>query len=396
MQIFLSLLAIFLFICLVLVHEWGHFIVARRNGVKVNEFGLGFPPRVVGKRLKSGMILSMNWLPLGGFVKLRGEHDYDTRPGSFGAASVGVKTKILLAGVTMNLLVGLFILTVLAAVGMPKLISADQYGHDQFTVKSDTRVIKQEVRAGIIQPSSPASSVGLNGRDVIVSLSRGSDVRVIKTYPQLHQATQDFAGQTVMITFKHNGSVVTKSLSLRSKNEVTASLKTNSPKGYLGIENPTSIQVLRSTWSAPIVAVGFTGQLISLTSQGLWHALSGLGSTISGAVTGNHEARENGQTQASSQVGGPVAIATVLWNSGSLGTIFVLWLIAVISLTLAFMNILPIPALDGGRLAMILISRGVFKKPLSRAAEERILNTGMVVLLSLIVLITIVDVKRFF
>lgn len=393
---FLSLLAILLFIGLVLVHEWGHFIVARRNGVKVNEFGLGFPPRAVGRKLKSGMILSLNWLPLGGFVKLKGEHDYDTRPDSFGAASLGVKTKILLAGVTMNLLVGLFILTILAWVGMPKLITADLYGHDQFTVKSDTKVVKEEVRAGIIEPNSPASRAGLNGRDVIVSIAAPQDTRVIKTYQQLHKATQDFAGQTVRLVYKHNGNIFTKTVTLRSKSEVQASLKSKNPKGNLGVENPTSIQIIRSTWSAPIVAVGFTGQLISLTSQGLWHALSGLGSTISGAVTGNHVARENGQTQASSQVGGPVAIATVLWNSGSLGTIFVLWLIAVISLTLAFMNILPIPALDGGRLAMILVSRGIFKRPLSRIAEERIINAGMLVLLSLIALITVVDVKRFF
>src|ERR1700688_301697 len=104
MQILLFALALFLFVGLVLIHEWGHFIVARRGGVDVEEFGLGFPPRALKKKLKSGMILSLNWLPLGGFVKLKGEHDFDTRRGSFGAASVGVKTRILLAGVTMNLI----------------------------------------------------------------------------------------------------------------------------------------------------------------------------------------------------------------------------------------------------------------------------------------------------
>jgi regulator of sigma E protease len=95
-------------------------------------------------------------------------------------------------------------------------------------------------------------------------------------------------------------------------------------------------------------------------------------------------------------VGGPVAIMEVLWNSGSLGINFVLVFIAIISLTLALMNVLPIPALDGGRLAMVLVSRGIFKKPLTQAAEERIVGMGMLVLLVLITLITIVDVKRFF
>jgi regulator of sigma E protease len=113
-------------------------------------------------------------------------------------------------------------------------------------------------------------------------------------------------------------------------------------------------------------------------------------------VTGNSQARSNGQTEASSQVGGPVAIVAVLWGSGSYGISFILWIIAVLSLTLALMNVLPIPALDGGRLAMILFSRGVLKKPLSKLAEERITATGMLVLLSLIALITLVDVNRFF
>src|SRR3954464_2992547 len=134
MQIFLFVIAILLFISLVLVHEWGHYIVARSNGVDVEEFGLGFPPRAWGKKLKSGMVLSLNWLPLGGFVKLKGEYDADTRAGSFGAASLWAKTKIMLAGVTMNLLVGLALLTILALVGMPKLLSKDSVGEDQFTV----------------------------------------------------------------------------------------------------------------------------------------------------------------------------------------------------------------------------------------------------------------------
>src|SRR3954468_2536341 len=132
MQFLIFAIGILLFISLVLVHEWGHFIMARRNGVDVEEFGLGFPPRAWSKRLKSGMRLSLNVLPLGGFVKMKGEHDYDTRKGSFGAASLGAKTKILLAGVTMNLITGLVLLTVLAWIGMPKLINQDNSGQDQF------------------------------------------------------------------------------------------------------------------------------------------------------------------------------------------------------------------------------------------------------------------------
>jgi regulator of sigma E protease len=144
------------------------------------------------------------------------------------------------------------------------------------------------------------------------------------------------------------------------------------------------------------VAVGLSGQIFKLTLVGVGHAFGGLGSAIAGTVTGNHQARENGQSSASSQVGGPVAIGYALWNVGSLGFNFMLFLIALISLTLALMNVLPIPALDGGRLAMMLISRGVFKRPLSRLAEERIVGASFMLLLALIALITFVDVKRFF
>jgi regulator of sigma E protease len=396
MQIILFIFSLLMFISLVLVHEWGHYIVARRNGVDVEEYGLGFPPRAWGKKLKSGMILSVNWLPLGGFVKLKGEFDGDTRKHSFGSVGLWAKTKILLAGVTMNLIVGLLILTVLALVGMPKLLNKSTSGQDQFTVASDTKVLRQEVRVGSVQSNSPASKAGLASKDIIESISGDNRTYVTKTGEQLHDATSALAGQTVEVTYKHNNQTLTKSTTIRSKAEVDKSLKTDNPKGYLGISDPIEIQIQRSTWSAPIVALGFTKQLVQLTFAGLGHALGGLGSTIAGIATGNTAARQNGQSEASSQVGGPVAIVAVLWGSGTYGLTFILWIIAVLSLTLALMNVLPIPALDGGRLFMILFSRGILKKPLSRLAEERITGAGMAVLLLLVALITVVDIKRFF
>jgi regulator of sigma E protease len=203
--------------------------------------------------------------------------------------------------------------------------------------------------------------------------------------------------------YKHGSKTLTKQTILRTNKEVDQSIAAakkahddSLAKGNLGVENPINIQIQRSTWSAPVVAVGFSAQLTELTFQGIGHALGGLGSIIAGTATGNTQARQNGQSSAGSQVGGPVAIVAVLWGSGSYGITFMLWIIAVISLTLALMNVLPIPALDGGRLFMILFSRGLLKKPLSKAAEERFAATGIAIILGLVVLITIVDVKRFF
>jgi regulator of sigma E protease len=395
MPIAISVLGFLLFVGLVLVHEWGHYRAARRNGVDVEEFGIGFPPQALGRKTKSGMILSLNWLPLGGFVKLKGEHDSDTRKGSFGAASLAAKCQIMLAGVTMNLIVGVAILTLLALTGMPKLIDSADFGQDQFTVASDTKISRQEAMLVYIEPGSPADQAGLKPFDSISQVSGKGQVYKVSTPADLKKATTNLAGQKVSITAIHDGNPVTKTVTLRSPAEVKASLSTDNPKGYLGVQ-PYALVFQRSTWSAPVVAIGFTGQIIELTGKAFWQAISGLGSTVAGGATGNTVARQNGQDEATRQVGGPIAIFKILSSTGKLGMRYMLAIIALISLTLAFMNILPIPALDGGRLAVTLISQKVLKNPLSKSAEERIHGTGMAVLLSLMVLVTIVDVRRFF
>jgi regulator of sigma E protease len=104
MSLALLILGLILFVSLVVVHEWGHFIAARRGNVDVEEFGIGFPPRAIDKKMKSGFLLSINWLPIGGFVRLKGENDSANEKGSFGAASLKTKSKIMMAGVGMNLL----------------------------------------------------------------------------------------------------------------------------------------------------------------------------------------------------------------------------------------------------------------------------------------------------
>jgi regulator of sigma E protease len=395
MQILLFIFGILMFAGLVLAHEFGHFVIARRNNVDVEEFGLGFPPRAMSRRTKSGMLLSLNWLPLGGFVKLKGEHDADKTKGSFGAANLGAKSRILLAGVTANAIVGLLLLTVLALIGMPKLIDKNLDGQDQFTVASDTKISRQDVLVGYISAGSPAQKAGLQSRDIIEYLTDGQTIRRVSSPEQLKAATEAYGGRTVQVALERNGQTEIKSITLRPKSEVEASLKTDNPKGYLGVA-PNLLEIRRSTWSAPIVAVGFTGQLAELTFKGLGHAFAGLGSIIAGSITGNKAARQNGQTSASSQVGGPVAIVAVLWGAGTLGFVFILTIIAIISLTLAMINVLPLPALDGGRLFVALTSRVVLKRPLSPRTEEMVHGIGMAVLLALVALVTIVDVHRFF
>jgi regulator of sigma E protease len=374
MGVVLLIIGLILFVALVVVHEFGHFFVARRNGVEAEEFGIGFPPRAWSKKLKSGVVFSLNWLPIGGFVKLKGEHDADTESGTFGAASFWSKTKIMLAGIGMNLLAASVLFMILSWVGMPQIVD------NQFSVKSDTKVAHNEVLIGYVEGNSPASKAGLKVRDQITALGPMGNETAIASASQLPSVTQKYAGKEIAVDYLRSGQKHMAMLTLRNDATVEASKKANQPKGYLGI-SPTEYTLTRATWSAPIQALGTMWQFTALTFKGLWVAVSSL-------VVGN-------TTQASAQVAGPVGIFVILRDGSLLGPQFMLLIIAVISLTLAVMNVLPIPALDGGHLFVMLLAR-LMRKPLTQKVEEWVYGVSYAFLLGLVALITVVDVRRYF
>ena len=352
------------------------------------EFGIFFPPKLYRRKTRKGWFFSINLLPLGGFVKLRGEHDTDDEPGGFGAASLWSKVKIMLAGVGMNLLTAFVLLVFLALAGLPQLFG------NQFNFHP-AGIAQQNIIATSILPHSPAAAIGLSPESQIVAVGLPGHLQAIGSINQMQQITKDYAGQDVMVEYKIGGVTSQARVKLLSQAVVTASLKTNQPKGYLGITLASLTIRHYSWWSAPVEAAGLIGQFTKLTFVGLGHALVGLGSLIAGLVTHNNIARQHGQTEASAQVAGPVGIFFILKETSVLGLRFMLMIIAVISLTLAIMNFLPIPALDGGRMWLMVVSR-VFGKPLSTTVEEMVNAVGMFVLLALVVLVTIVDVNRFF
>lgn len=407
MSVLLFVLGIVLFIGLVVVHEWGHFIVARRNGVEAEEFSIFFGPKLFQKRVKpkksykngklkpaaaaQPYLFSFRLLPLGGYVKMKGEHDSDTAKGSFGAASTWSKTKIMAAGVVMNFVVAYLLLILVALVGMPKLVP------NQYTVQSDTSIYKNEVFVGYIEPGSPAAKAGLQSSDFLVGYkaSPRGQLHQIGRAAGLSPVTGKYAGKKIILVYKRSGNLRRAPINLRSDAQVKRlSKKAGHNVGHLGV-SPTELTLQRSTWSAPIVAGGLMGQFTYLTFQGLGKALAGLGGIIAGFVTGNSQARQAAQTEASSQVAGPIGIFYILKSGTFLGYQYVLFVIAVISLTLAIMNILPIPALDGGRLWLSLGFRAA-RKELTAKTEEVINATGFLILICLIILVSVVDVNRFF
>lgn len=396
MNVFLLILGIVLFFGLVVVHEWGHFIMAKRNGVEVEEFGIGFPPRLYKRQTKGGWLFTINLLPLGGFVKIKGEHDTDTEPGSMGAASVWGKTQIMAAGVAMNLLTAYLLLVVLALVGLPQIVPG------QFVVKNDVTYIsraQQYIAAGSVEPGSPAAKAGIVAGDTLLSFGLPSHVEAITAEDQLPDVTKVDAGQQVVIAYRHasNSPVITKTVTLRTAQAVSAAAAAGKQIGYLGVSvypAQTGVTLVRSTWSAPIVGLGLIKQFTQLTFEGLGKALQGVGAIIVGSVTQNTAQRTAGQSEASSQVAGPIGIFFIFEAGSALGLRFMLFIVAILSLTLAIMNILPIPALDGGRLWLMLITRAV-KRPLTAAHEEAINAAGFAFLIALIVLISVVDVRRF-
>ncbi len=354
-----------LFVLLILVHEYGHFLVAKRNGVEVEEFGIGFPPKIVGKEMGKGIFkgyYTLNWLPLGGFVKLKGENSADKRKGSFGSATYWKQTKIILAGVVMNLLAAMAILTFLAWVGMPQVLD------DQFKVASDTEVVSSKVLAAYVGEGSPAEGAGIIFGNELVSMDNQS----ILSTEQLFDLTKENAGKSVEVVYiDETGDKVTETVQLRPE---------DSEEGFFGV-SPTEVTLEKSTWSAPVTGVVLTLQLA-------WKTLVGLLGLLGSLFTGN-------VAEAGESVTGPVGIVVLLKDVSVIGPQLLMFFVAVISVTLAVMNALPIPALDGGRLFVSGLFR-VLKKPLTPKMENFIHGIGFAVLMALIIVVSIKDVQRFF
>lgn len=344
--IFLLVLSI-----LVIVHEFGHFIMARRAGVLVEEFGFGLPPRLFGKKIGE-TLYSINALPFGGFVKLYGEQDTEGLEDSkraFLNKNKRIRISVIVAGVVMNFLLAVFAFAVVYSYsGIPR----------------DTKILK----VVDVSSDSPASEAGVIVGDVISKVGN-EEVTSVKSF--IDKVGME-KGKKVSFEIVRNGTTIKQQMMPRE----------NPPKG----EGPLGVTITTiETYFPPIYLRPFYGIYYGFKEAVFWgkNISVGLWKLVVGLFKG----------QVPKDVSGPVGIFAVTTEVAKTGILSLINFIAILSVNLAILNILPFPALDGGRLLFIGIESIIGRKVLPKV-ESVIHSIGMAILLLLIIAITIHDIRR--
>lgn len=347
---------------LVLVHEFGHFWAAKRAGMRVEEFGIGFPPRLAKWR-RGGTLYSIGSIPFGGFVRIYGEDgSHRAEPGSFGHGTFLQRLAVIIAGVVMNFLLAAFLLTLGNILGLRVGIFDDT-----------TAARATDIRIQVLQvsPDSPAERGGVLALDQILGFREDGMLIPISSA----ESVQEYA-------WAHAGTPVTMVVR-RGKHDVDLPLALRSPSGPgeapIGISlAPTGVirfPWYESLWRGLVMA----GNLFVATLGGFWFVLKGL---VTGAGVGT-------------EISGPVGIATLTGQAARIGFNYLVQFVALISVNLAVLNILPFPALDGGRAALLIVEK-LRRKPLARRIEEGINAAGFAVLIALMVAVTVKDIVKYF
>jgi len=351
-----GLVAIVLFVVvlggIVLVHELGHYLTAKALNVRVLEFGIGFPPRAKVLRSKGETLWTLNWLPIGGFVRLEGEDgDAADDPRSFAAQPLRSRLAILVAGVVMNIALAFAIFFLIALLATPAL----------------------GVKIGVVEPGSPAASADLVPGDEIYAVN-GEQFDLFGGQT-VQGALRAHAGETVQLAIRHaDGATASASATLRPKAELSET------RGALGVGELE--QTYRYTGHDLGTSVG-----IAVAELGRWGSLiiGGLGQLIGGLIT-----NPTAPPPASGPIGIAVSLADIFLNVGPIVTLYVA---GILSVNLGVVNILPFPPLDGGRAAVLIIKR-LFGARVSLRAERLTYAVGFVFLIAFILWISGFDIAR--
>lgn len=347
---------------LVFVHEFGHFIFAKRAGMKVEEFGFGFPPRIWGIK-KGETIYSINLIPFGGFVKILGEEgEYRNDPRSFSAKPFGDKLKVIVAGVTMNFLLAVFLLMLVNFLGLRIGIIDEQ-----------TAASAQDKQIQVIQiaENSPADAAGLQLLDEIKGFRIDGMTTVVGTVEETQYLIKQNTGKTVIILLERSGEPLEREIVPRA----------NPPQGQgaLGISlaltgvvsYPWYEAVWRGVYDAVIIAI---------------NTVIGYGLLFKSLIF---------EGRLIADVSGPIGIANLTGQAARIGLNYLMQFTALISINLAILNIIPFPALDGGRAVLIIVEK-LKGSPINKRVEQSINTIGFALLISLMLYVTFKDIARLF
>jgi regulator of sigma E protease len=342
---------------LVFVHEAGHFIAAKKSGMRVDEFGFGFPPRLFGFK-RGETMYSINWIPLGGFVKIKGEsgEDRDDKD-SFGARPLWQRAHVLIAGVFMNITLAWVLFTIGYIIGMPQLAEE---------LSPYARVSQPEVRVMSVLPGSPADRAGLMPGDAIVAV----DGSVVTDTPAVRDRTSMVDGAPIALGIDRSGE--------RLEFAVTPETLAETGRQGIGVALARTGLVSYAWYLAPLQAASAVWNL-SL------NILSAFGSLLRDLFVGQKVTQE---------FSGPVGIAFITADVAREGIRHLLQFTALLSLNLAIINVLPFPALDGGRLAFLFVE-AVRGQAASRRLEIAAHNIGFAILMLLVLVVTYRDLIKY-
>lgn len=370
-------LFIIILLILILVHEFGHFIVAKKSGIRVDEFGVGYPPKVFGKKIGETNY-TINLLPFGGFVKIFGENPDEEsisgpeRKRSFVNKPKWVQAIVLSAGVVFNVLFAWILFSVVFMIGMPSIVTEDDL------VKSYVQEVQLTITS--VLPDSPASNAGLQIRDEIVR------IEVISGLPVLDQTNK-------IITPSDVSKFINESPKYGENIRVFYNRAGEQKEVVL---NPIT-GIIPDDISRP--AIGISMSLVGSIKHGLfvsiWEGLKFTTTSLIAITVGIVSFLASALTLSAnlSDVAGPVGIVSLVGDVSALGFIFLLNFTAFISINLAIINLLPFPALDGGRLLFLLIEV-IKKSPIKPKVANAINAVGFALLIILMVVITFNDISR--
>ena len=346
---------------LVVAHEFGHYIMARKAGMTVEEFGIGFPPKIFGKKDKNGTLWSINAVPLGGFVRIKGE-GADERDrfasGAFATKSIPWRFAVLVGGVVMNLIMAWVLFSAGFAIGLPAIL---EDGTDPSAIVSERNINVVEVL-----PNSPADVAGIAPGDEIVSIDGD-------TYTVGQEARDALApnadGSPITFVISHAGQEKTIVVQPGYLEELK--------RDGVGIALVETGTVRYPVYLAPVKGGLATFNMTAGVIGGFWGLLTGL----------------LAQKDVAASLSGPVGIAALTGQVLDLGFMHLVQFAAMLSVNLAVLNILPFPALDGGRI-LFLIIEAIRRKPMTAKLEHIIHAAGFAILILLVLFVTYRDIAR--